>query len=182
MKYDWHCCEIYLQHRTILCFNHLVCLTCVFVQNGEQRSHHHPVHPSAAVLHLPAVRQPHAAGGRKTGVSRPDSGHPGLLQSDRYENTHTHVQTDPHFLILIYVCVCVCVSGYICEPHNNPADFFLDVINGESTAVALNKLNNSEGTAVSLLYECFLKIKADLQLSLVNNCLIFFYIIIQLIK
>ncbi len=110
MKYDWHCCEIYLQHRTILCFNRLVCLTCVFVQNGEQRSHHHPVHPSAAVLHLPAVRQPHAAGGRKTGVSRPDSGHPGLLQSDRYENTHTHththVQTDPHVLILIYVCVC----------------------------------------------------------------------------
>uniref|UniRef100_A0A671QH35 ATP-binding cassette, sub-family G (WHITE), member 2a n=1 Tax=Sinocyclocheilus anshuiensis TaxID=1608454 RepID=A0A671QH35_9TELE len=34
--------------------------------------------------------------------------------------------------------------GYICEPHNNPADFFLDVVNGESTAVALNKLNNSE--------------------------------------
>ncbi|XP_059384534.1 broad substrate specificity ATP-binding cassette transporter ABCG2-like isoform X2 [Carassius carassius] len=34
--------------------------------------------------------------------------------------------------------------GYICEPHNNPADFFLDVINGESTAVALNMLNNSE--------------------------------------
>ncbi|XP_073679192.1 broad substrate specificity ATP-binding cassette transporter ABCG2-like isoform X2 [Garra rufa] len=30
--------------------------------------------------------------------------------------------------------------GYTCEPHNNPADFFLDVINGESTAVALNKL------------------------------------------
>ncbi|XP_050952215.1 broad substrate specificity ATP-binding cassette transporter ABCG2 [Labeo rohita] len=34
--------------------------------------------------------------------------------------------------------------GYTCEPHNNPADFFLDVINGESTAVALNNLNNSE--------------------------------------
>uniref|UniRef100_A0A669AXJ0 ATP-binding cassette, sub-family G (WHITE), member 2a n=1 Tax=Oreochromis niloticus TaxID=8128 RepID=A0A669AXJ0_ORENI len=29
--------------------------------------------------------------------------------------------------------------GYTCEPHNNPADFFLDVINGDSTAVALNK-------------------------------------------
>uniref|UniRef100_A0A672PER9 ATP-binding cassette, sub-family G (WHITE), member 2a n=1 Tax=Sinocyclocheilus grahami TaxID=75366 RepID=A0A672PER9_SINGR len=40
--------------------------------------------------------------------------------------------------------------GYTCEPHNNPADFFLDVINGESTAVALNKLNNSEGTAEQL--------------------------------
>uniref|UniRef100_A0AAX7UF96 ABC transporter domain-containing protein n=1 Tax=Astatotilapia calliptera TaxID=8154 RepID=A0AAX7UF96_ASTCA len=29
-------------------------------------------------------------------------------------------------------------SGYTCEPHNNPADFFLDVINGDSTAVVLN--------------------------------------------
>ncbi|XP_051955909.1 broad substrate specificity ATP-binding cassette transporter ABCG2-like isoform X3 [Xyrauchen texanus] len=34
--------------------------------------------------------------------------------------------------------------GYTCEAHNNPADFFLDVINGDSTAVALNKLNNSD--------------------------------------
>ncbi|KAM9335198.1 broad substrate specificity ATP-binding cassette transporter ABCG2-like [Symphorus nematophorus] len=29
--------------------------------------------------------------------------------------------------------------GYTCEPHNNPADFFLDVINGDSTAVALSR-------------------------------------------
>ncbi|KAM7366589.1 hypothetical protein PAMP_016020 [Pampus punctatissimus] len=28
--------------------------------------------------------------------------------------------------------------GYTCEPHNNPADFFLDVINGDSTAVLGN--------------------------------------------
>ncbi|XP_053199624.1 broad substrate specificity ATP-binding cassette transporter ABCG2-like [Scomber japonicus] len=28
--------------------------------------------------------------------------------------------------------------GYTCEPHNNPADFFLDVINGDSTAVLSN--------------------------------------------
>uniref|UniRef100_A0A8C1XWN1 ATP-binding cassette, sub-family G (WHITE), member 2a n=1 Tax=Cyprinus carpio TaxID=7962 RepID=A0A8C1XWN1_CYPCA len=34
--------------------------------------------------------------------------------------------------------------GYTCEPHNNPADFFLDVINGDSTAVALNKLYSNE--------------------------------------
>ncbi|KAG5844911.1 hypothetical protein ANANG_G00133180 [Anguilla anguilla] len=34
--------------------------------------------------------------------------------------------------------------GYACEPHNNPADFFLDVINGDSTAVALTKMQNSE--------------------------------------
>ncbi len=48
------------------------------------------------------------------------------------------------------MCVCVCVSGYTCEPHNNPADFFLDVINGDSTAVALNKLYNNDGTTISL--------------------------------
>ncbi|XP_026055613.1 ATP-binding cassette sub-family G member 2-like [Carassius auratus] len=34
--------------------------------------------------------------------------------------------------------------GYICEPLNNPADFFLDVVNGDSTAVALNKLYDDE--------------------------------------
>ncbi|KAL1249214.1 hypothetical protein QQF64_020219 [Cirrhinus molitorella] len=34
--------------------------------------------------------------------------------------------------------------GYTCEAHNNPADFFLDVINGDSTAVTLNKLYDSE--------------------------------------
>lgn len=41
--------------------------------------------------------------------------------------------------------------GYTCEPHNNPADFFLDVINGDSTAVALNSLykNAPAGEALS---------------------------------
>lgn len=34
--------------------------------------------------------------------------------------------------------------GYTCEPHNNPADFFLDVINGDSTAVALNNAEKEE--------------------------------------
>ncbi|XP_011230514.1 broad substrate specificity ATP-binding cassette transporter ABCG2 isoform X1 [Ailuropoda melanoleuca] len=29
--------------------------------------------------------------------------------------------------------------GYQCEPYNNPADFFLDVINGDSSAVILNR-------------------------------------------
>ncbi|NXX34735.1 ABCG2 protein, partial [Nicator chloris] len=33
--------------------------------------------------------------------------------------------------------------GYQCEPYNNPADFFLDVINGDSTAVATNKADES---------------------------------------
>ncbi|KAH0615836.1 hypothetical protein JD844_026397 [Phrynosoma platyrhinos] len=30
--------------------------------------------------------------------------------------------------------------GYECEPYNNPTDFFLDVINGDSTAVTSNKI------------------------------------------
>ncbi|NWV95403.1 ABCG2 protein, partial [Machaerirhynchus nigripectus] len=34
--------------------------------------------------------------------------------------------------------------GYQCEPYNNPADFFLDVINGDSTAVAMNKADESK--------------------------------------
>lgn len=39
---------------------------------------------------------------------------------------------------------CVCLSdsslvGYHCESYNNPADFFLDVINGDSSAVVLNR-------------------------------------------
>uniref|UniRef100_A0A4W6BQY9 ATP-binding cassette, sub-family G (WHITE), member 2a n=1 Tax=Lates calcarifer TaxID=8187 RepID=A0A4W6BQY9_LATCA len=36
--------------------------------------------------------------------------------------------------------------GHTCEPHNNPADFFLDVINGDSTAVACS---NMEGLLLS---------------------------------
>ncbi|XP_020843971.1 broad substrate specificity ATP-binding cassette transporter ABCG2 [Phascolarctos cinereus] len=34
-------------------------------------------------------------------------------------------------------------SGHHCEPYNNPTDFFLDVINGDSSAV---RLNREEGT------------------------------------
>ncbi|XP_053714260.1 broad substrate specificity ATP-binding cassette transporter ABCG2d isoform X2 [Synchiropus splendidus] len=36
--------------------------------------------------------------------------------------------------------------GYSCEPHNNPADFFLDVINGDagSNGVCVSKENNSD--------------------------------------
>ncbi|XP_023654918.1 broad substrate specificity ATP-binding cassette transporter ABCG2-like isoform X1 [Paramormyrops kingsleyae] len=34
--------------------------------------------------------------------------------------------------------------GYPCETHDNPADFFLDVINGDSTAFALTKIQNNE--------------------------------------
>ncbi|XP_019148760.1 broad substrate specificity ATP-binding cassette transporter ABCG2 isoform X2 [Corvus cornix cornix] len=45
--------------------------------------------------------------------------------------------------------------GYQCEPYNNPADFFLDVINGDSTAVAMNKADesNTESTEESSEYD-----------------------------
>ncbi|NWI68444.1 ABCG2 protein, partial [Todus mexicanus] len=33
--------------------------------------------------------------------------------------------------------------GYQCEPYNNPADFFLDIVNGDSTAVAMSKINET---------------------------------------
>ncbi|XP_070710444.1 broad substrate specificity ATP-binding cassette transporter ABCG2-like [Pempheris klunzingeri] len=39
--------------------------------------------------------------------------------------------------------------GYTCEPHNNPADFFLDVINGDSTAVALSSADRDDSDSVS---------------------------------
>ncbi|XP_060030117.1 broad substrate specificity ATP-binding cassette transporter ABCG2-like [Erinaceus europaeus] len=37
-------------------------------------------------------------------------------------------------------------AGYQCEAYNNPADFFLDVINGDSSAVILNRDNESDET------------------------------------
>uniref|UniRef100_A0A8C3YLG7 ABC-type xenobiotic transporter n=1 Tax=Catagonus wagneri TaxID=51154 RepID=A0A8C3YLG7_9CETA len=40
--------------------------------------------------------------------------------------------------------------GYHCEPYNNPADFFLDIINGDSSAVVMNredKDDEAKGTA-----------------------------------
>uniref|UniRef100_A0A4W4DSG5 ABC transporter domain-containing protein n=1 Tax=Electrophorus electricus TaxID=8005 RepID=A0A4W4DSG5_ELEEL len=36
--------------------------------------------------------------------------------------------------------------GFTCEPHNNPADFFLDVINGDSTAYS-RKLDGEQGVS-----------------------------------
>ncbi|KAM9476978.1 broad substrate specificity ATP-binding cassette transporter ABCG2-like [Clarias gariepinus] len=35
--------------------------------------------------------------------------------------------------------------GYVCEDHNNPADFFLDVINRDAIAATLARLQNAEG-------------------------------------
>ncbi|KFW94868.1 ATP-binding cassette sub-family G member 2, partial [Phalacrocorax carbo] len=45
--------------------------------------------------------------------------------------------------------------GYECEPYNNPADFFLDIINGDSTAVAMSKTNetNTERTEECTEYD-----------------------------
>ncbi|KAF6128466.1 ATP binding cassette subfamily G member 2 (Junior blood group) [Phyllostomus discolor] len=37
-------------------------------------------------------------------------------------------------------------AGHHCEPYNNPADFFLDVINGDSSAVVLNR-DDEDGEA-----------------------------------
>ncbi|NXA41269.1 ABCG2 protein, partial [Eudromia elegans] len=34
--------------------------------------------------------------------------------------------------------------GYECEAFNNPADFFLDIINGDSTAVAMSKVDEAQ--------------------------------------
>ncbi|KFO92416.1 ATP-binding cassette sub-family G member 2, partial [Buceros rhinoceros silvestris] len=38
--------------------------------------------------------------------------------------------------------------GYECEPYNNPADFFLDIINGDSTAVAMNKTEETNAESI----------------------------------
>ncbi|KAK2817168.1 hypothetical protein Q5P01_025359 [Channa striata] len=43
--------------------------------------------------------------------------------------------------------------GYPCEPHNNPADFFLDVINGDF--IAATKMHGSEVTYVANDNGCF---------------------------
>ncbi|XP_056224341.1 broad substrate specificity ATP-binding cassette transporter ABCG2 [Seriola aureovittata] len=40
--------------------------------------------------------------------------------------------------------------GYTCEPHNNPADFFLDVINGDSTAVINSSVDREDSDSVSM--------------------------------
>ena len=46
----------------------------------------------------------------------------------------------PLMSVLLFHLVCILQAptiliGYTCEAHNNPPDFFLDVINGDSTAV-----------------------------------------------
>ncbi|NXP48287.1 ABCG2 protein, partial [Heliornis fulica] len=56
--------------------------------------------------------------------------------------------------------------GYECEPFNNPADFFLDIINGDSTAVTANKEDHRpvdqgkedsmDSSVVDVLYQKYL--------------------------
>ncbi|NXL61343.1 ABCG2 protein, partial [Chordeiles acutipennis] len=54
--------------------------------------------------------------------------------------------------------------GYECEPFNNPADFFLDIINGDSTAVAASKEDpvdkgkedNMDNSVVDVLHQKYL--------------------------
>ena len=41
-------------------------------------------------------------------------------------------------------CACVCVTGYKCEIHNNPPDFFLDVISGDTTPVHSDMFGHSK--------------------------------------
>nr|XP_057923955.1 broad substrate specificity ATP-binding cassette transporter ABCG2-like [Doryrhamphus excisus]XP_057923956.1 broad substrate specificity ATP-binding cassette transporter ABCG2-like [Doryrhamphus excisus] len=38
--------------------------------------------------------------------------------------------------------------GYTCDPHNNPADFFLDVINGDASSVALSSMDGVDSDSV----------------------------------
>ncbi|XP_023283991.1 ATP-binding cassette sub-family G member 2-like [Seriola lalandi dorsalis] len=40
--------------------------------------------------------------------------------------------------------------GYPCEPHNNPADFFLDVINGDFTGTTITKVHGSEASELGV--------------------------------
>ncbi|XP_028937010.1 broad substrate specificity ATP-binding cassette transporter ABCG2 isoform X2 [Ornithorhynchus anatinus] len=49
--------------------------------------------------------------------------------------------------------------GYECEPFNNPADFFLDVINGDSTAVAADPPEKGAGgpSLVEKLHKLYLE-------------------------
>ncbi|NXY79039.1 ABCG2 protein, partial [Glareola pratincola] len=43
--------------------------------------------------------------------------------------------------------------GYQCEPYNNPADFFLDIINGDSTAVAMSKTEETNAAEERTEYD-----------------------------
>jgi hypothetical protein len=40
-----------------------------------------------------------------------------------------------HNLLTYFRGIIFCATGYECEEFNNPSDFFLDVINGDSSIV-----------------------------------------------
>lgn len=44
------------------------------------------------------------------------------------------------------------VLGFICEPHNNPADFFLDVINGDYSVLSQHKPEDNAGLYLTHMY------------------------------
>ncbi|XP_054846034.1 broad substrate specificity ATP-binding cassette transporter ABCG2-like [Eublepharis macularius] len=58
--------------------------------------------------------------------------------------------------------------GFVCEAYNNPADFFMDIINGDSTAVAANQGNPEGEVAIMLAQQysrCaqYIKMKEELE-------------------
>ena len=40
------------------------------------------------------------------------------------------------YQILVQILSCLSCSGFTCQEHNNPPDFFLDVINGDLRALS----------------------------------------------
>ncbi|KAL8206728.1 UNVERIFIED_CONTAM: hypothetical protein K2H54_021657 [Gekko kuhli] len=45
--------------------------------------------------------------------------------------------------------------GFVCEAYNNPADFLMDIINGDSTAAAASKIDFSTAAELSLTFGPF---------------------------
>lgn len=49
-------------------------------------------------------------------------------------NAKLSLSNKPQINVAYFVILCL-TKGYVCEEYNNPPDFFLDIINGDSTAV-----------------------------------------------
>lgn len=122
-------------------------------QNGQPWKNDNHVHPSTSLLHLQTLWLSDPIGQWQNGLSWSSSKCAGLLCQHRWScsvKCHYH-NIKQMFKVRHWVnkqCWCrfiKCVSGYSCEPHNNPADFFLDVINGDFTATTSTKGHNSEG-------------------------------------
>uniref|UniRef100_A0A673J6Y9 ATP-binding cassette sub-family G member 2-like n=1 Tax=Sinocyclocheilus rhinocerous TaxID=307959 RepID=A0A673J6Y9_9TELE len=118
--------RIYLQHRAVLCFNGPVCLTCgLFRMANSGRTIILSIHQPRYSIYRLFDSLTLLVGGRLV--------------------YHGPAQDALDYFMQI---------GYTCEPHNNPADFFLDVINGDSTAVTLNKLNDLDQEQLSSSLKC----------------------------